>query len=86
MNTIQIASALEQDPKTSKMFCGVFPSNKLSQTIDKYPCGLVANTDPSARPGVHWVSILMTSRQNAEWFDSYGKPPEFYGSVSEQAL
>ena len=78
MNTTQIAYALEQDP-TSKLFCGVFPSDKLPQTIDKYPCGLVANTDPSTSPGAHWVSILMTSRQNAEWFDSYGKPFEFYG-------
>ena len=51
MNTVQIAYALEQDPKTTKMFCGVFPSDKLPQTIDKYPCGLVANTDPSMRPG-----------------------------------
>ena len=70
MNTAQIAYALEQDPKTSKTFCGVFPSDKLPQTIDKYPCGLVANTDPRTRPGAHWVSILMTSRQNAEWFGS----------------
>ena len=52
MNTAQFTYALEQDPKTSKMFCGVFPSNKL-----------VANTDPSTRPGAHWVSILMTSQQ-----------------------
>ena len=86
MNTVQIAYALEQDPKTSKMFCGVFPSDKLPQTIDKYPCGLVANTDPSTRPGAHWVSILMTSRQNGEWFDSYGKPPEFYGPAFTEFL
>ena len=74
MNTAQIAYALEQDPKMNNMFCGAFPSDKLPQTIDKYPCGLVANTNPSTRPGAHWVSILMTSGQNAEWFDSYGKP------------
>ena len=48
MNTVQIAYALEQDPKTNKMFCGVFPSDKLPQTIDKYPCGLVANTEHEA--------------------------------------
>ena len=29
MNTAQIAYALEHDPKTSKKFCGVFPSDKL---------------------------------------------------------
>ena len=27
----------EPDPKTSKKFCGVFPNDKLPQTIDKYP-------------------------------------------------
>ena len=53
------------------MFCGVFPSDKLPQTIDTYPCRLVAN---------------MASRQNAEWFDSYGKPPEFYGLAFTEFL
>ena len=38
MNTAQIAYALEHDSKTSKKFCGVFPSDKLPQTIDKYQC------------------------------------------------
>ena len=78
MNTAQIAYALEHDPKTSKKFCGVFPSDKLPQTIDWYPCGLVVNTDPSTKPGTHWIGIFLTSPQNGEWFDYYGKPPEFY--------
>ena len=68
-------------PKTSKKFCGVFPSDKLPQTIDRYPCGLVVNIDPSTKPGTHWIGIFLTSPQNGEWFDSYGKPPEFYGAV-----
>ena len=48
MNTAQITHALEGDPTTNKKFCGVFPRDKLPQTIDKYPCGFVANTDPEA--------------------------------------
>ena len=36
MNTSQITHALEQDPITSQKFCGVFSSNNLPQTIDKY--------------------------------------------------
>ena len=36
-----------------KMFCWVFPSDKLPQTLEKYPCGFVANTDPSGKPGTH---------------------------------
>ena len=67
MNTVQIVSALEQDPRTSKMFCGVFPSDKLPQAIDRDPCGLVANTNLSARPGTHWVSILMLSIFNTHF-------------------
>ena len=33
MNTDEIARALEQDPVTSKRFCGVFPSDKLPKTL-----------------------------------------------------
>ena len=54
MNTVQIAYALEQDPKTNKMFCGVFPSDKFPHTV--------------------------------ECFDSYGKPPEFYGPAFTEFL
>ena len=57
MNTAQITHALEEDPITKKTFCGVFPCDKLPQTIDKYPCGFVANTDPSNKPGTHWIQF-----------------------------
>ena len=52
-NTTQITHVLEQDPVTSKKFCSVFPSDKLPQTIDRYSCGFVANTDPTSEPGTH---------------------------------
>ena len=79
MNTAQITDALEGDPITNKKFCGVFPSDKLPQTIDKYPCGFVANTDPSTKPGTHWMSIWIgpsdgkgeNKRTVGEFFDSY---------------
>jgi hypothetical protein len=61
MNTFQIKHALEQDPVTRKTFCGVFPSDKLPQTIEKYPCGFVANTDQSSKPGTHWVAFYLPS-------------------------
>ena len=80
MNTAQITYALEHDPKTSKKFCGMFPGDKLLWTIDRYPCGLAVNTDPYTKPG-HWIAIFLMSLQNGDWFDSYGKPPEFYGAV-----
>ena len=81
MNTVQITHALEEDPITNKEFCGVFPSDKLPQTIDRYPCGFVANTDPSTKPGPHWISIYLLSPCKSSWFNSNGKPAEFYASA-----
>ncbi len=68
MNTAQIVNALEQDTVMSKTFCGVFPSNKLPQTVDKYPCGFVANTDPSNKPGMHWVMFYFPTEEKGEFF------------------
>ncbi len=78
MNTNQVRHALEQDAFTCKMLCGVFPSDKLLQTLEKYPCRFVANTDPSGKPGTHWVAFYIPSEGEGEFFDSYGQPPSFY--------
>ena len=79
MNTQQIKRVLEHNPYTKKIFCGVFPADQLPKTIDTFPCGFVANTDPSTEPGTHWVSFYFPSREKGEFFDSYGHPPEHYG-------
>ena len=78
MNTAQIRHALEHDPITRKMFCGVFPSDKLPQTLEKYPCGFVANTEPSGRPGTHWIAFYFPSEGEGEFFYSYGRSPNYY--------
>ena len=51
MNTQQIKHALERDPKTTKKFCGVFPADQLPKSLSTFPCGFVANTDPSTKSG-----------------------------------
>jgi hypothetical protein len=78
MNTYQITRALKHDPVTSKQFCGVFPSDKSPRTIEKYPCGFVANTDPSSESGTHWIAFYFPSEEKGEFFDSYGHAPEYY--------
>jgi hypothetical protein len=77
MNTAEITHALEQDSITSTKFCRVFPSDKLPRRLDKYPCGFVANTDPSSKPGTHWVAFYFPSKEKGEFFDSYGQSPDF---------
>jgi len=41
--------------------------------ISKYPCIIVANTDPIAKPGAHWTLFYLEHAKDAvEYYDSYG--------------
>ena len=78
MNTQQIKRALEHNPKTVKRFCGVFAADQLPKSLSTFPCGFVANTDPSTEPGTHWVVFHFPNHKTCEFFDSYGQQPEHY--------
>ena len=39
---------------------GVYPTDKLP-IVNKYPSGLIANTDPHDKPGTHWVATYFIS-------------------------
>ena len=62
-------------------FVGVFPSNYMNRFINhatmisdrgKFPF-VIANTDASDKPGVHWWSILdIEPRTDIFFFDSFG--------------
>ena len=82
MNTLQIKQALERNTFTKKIFVGVFAADEVPEIIDTFPCGFVANTDPSTEPGTHWIAFYFPSREKGEFFDSYGNPPEHYGFKS----
>ena len=79
MNTLQIKWALERNAFTKKIFARVFDADEVPEIIDTFPCGFVANTDPSTEPGTHWIAFYFPSREKGEFFDSYGNPPEHYG-------
>lgn len=53
---------------------GVFPSDKLPKDPPR-PCCLVVNTDPSDKPGTHWVAIFIDAEGVIDYFDSYGLEP-----------
>ena len=74
MDTLEIESVLASDQFTAPSFNGVFACDRLPQKI-RFPCSLVANTDPHGRPGRHWIAIHYEKNGNAECFDSYGLPP-----------
>jgi hypothetical protein len=74
MFSSQITRALSQNKYVSKYFGGVFPSDKLPLRV-KYPSVFVANTDPAAEKGEHWVCYYFDKKGNVEYFDSFGFPP-----------
>ena len=86
MDTSQILAALESDPVTRKKFCGVFSSDHLPKVVDRFPCGFIANTGPADKPGLHWVCFYFQSKLKGEFFDSYGRPPDYYQEIFKEYL
>ena len=48
-----------EDPEFKKVYCGVFPANKLPPvTIWRvFSDACIVNTDPAGEPGEHWLAI-----------------------------
>lgn len=58
-------------------FAGVFPSDKLPKVdldLKRKKMALVANTDPTDKPGAHWIAFVWQGPV-VEYFDSYGLQP-----------
>ena len=76
MRTQQLERALRGHRDVRPYFMGVYASDLLPRTIPKgKPRLLVANTDPSQRPGKHWVAYYFTAGDTVYYFDSTGQPP-----------
>jgi hypothetical protein len=51
---------------------GVYSRNNLPEERGL----MVVNTDPSDRPGTHWIAIYIDAEgRHGEYFDSFGRPP-----------
>ena len=72
MNTQQVQDLLRADSICSQIFQGVFSSD----TLPSQPRLLVCNTDPSYKPGTHWIAIHVDRNGCGEYFDSFGRPPD----------
>ena len=78
LNSIQLYKILSKDKNTKVCFRGVYAINTLPKKAI-YPSCLIVNTDPSNKPGSHWLAIYYYVNGEAEFFDSYGLNPNFYG-------
>ena len=78
MNTKQLWYALTENPITESYFDGVFPIDALAHIKNK-PDMIICNTDPSYKPGEHWVLFFFNDDKSVDFFDSLGKTIKFYG-------
>lgn len=74
MNSQSIADIASKLFPLTKLFRGVFSSNNIEK-FSSFPYCLIANTDRMGSMGSHWVAIFVNDRNNVEYFDSYGEPP-----------
>lgn len=72
-----VEKILRTDPKTSRIFLGVFARDELPDQ-PPYPSCFILNTDPRSKPGQHWLAVFYSKNGFCSFFDSYGKPPSFY--------
>lgn len=54
---------------------GIFQGVYSIDTLPESPRLLVCNTDPSHKPGEHWIALHVDSRRRGEYFDSFGRKP-----------
>lgn len=52
---------------------GVFPADQIPRKWHK-PSAFVLNTDPSFKPGSHWVALYVEKNGSGWYLDSYGFP------------
>jgi hypothetical protein len=79
MNTQQLQDHLHSCPLTRRGCVGVYAADRLPRRIKKFPAFIIANTDKSSDPGMHWVAFYFpTKNSRGEFFDSYGRPPGYY--------
>lgn len=78
MNNIEINTILSCHEVTKDLFKGVYSKDTLKY-ISARPPIVVCNTDPSDKPGSHWVLFHFLKDNVVEFFDSLGNEPNFYG-------
>jgi hypothetical protein len=54
---------------------GIFQGVYSADTLPSKPRLLISNTDPSNKPGTHWIAIFVDTNGRGEYFDSYGRKP-----------
>lgn len=78
MNAIQIEKILYKHAFTKNIFKAVLAFDELPKKIEK-PSAYIINTHTRDKEGEHWLAVFFLQNGNAEFFDSFGLGPRFYG-------
>lgn len=76
LNTWQLRHALVENNTTRNYFDGVYPCDVL-KNITSPPRLIIVNTDPSHKPGKHWL-LFFRNNETVEMFDSLGRNLDSY--------
>ena len=86
MDSNQIRSVMKSDRLGRVFFRGVYAADHAKALeVTEFPSGYIINTDPSDKPGTHWVCLYVwgtPSNTIGEFFCSYGEPPQTYNFKS----
>ena len=78
LTTNDIYKNLNKDFYSKKSFIGVFARDKLPE-VKNYPTSFILNTQPTYKPGEHWLAVYFNKDRLCEFFDSFVFPPSIYG-------
>lgn len=73
LTTLDILQIIDPFQK-SGIFKGVFPSDMLPKKFS-LPAAFIINLSHHDSKGSHWVGLYINKEKNAEYFDSFGFPP-----------
>lgn len=68
MNTSQLECVIKSDEMLSAHLLGVFAADQIPKRRNKYPYGLIVNTDVSSKPGAHWCAIYGDRQGSVDFF------------------
>ena len=77
LTTEELETILRLDPVLD--FCGVTAYDRIPTRVYRYPCGFVANTDPSDKKGEHWISLYFNEQRECQYLCALGTEP--YGKL-----
>ena len=79
MSTSQIKCCINCSSTLRQRVIGVYAADQLPM-IEKSEAGFIANTDNHFKSGQYWCSFYFPISDTVEYFDTFGKPIDFYNN------